>query len=209
MANARDRSLRAYFPAVTLKVGDTLTFTVNFSFSKTPPSLPEGLKTALCFSNGVTPRRADGAVTGAYQGYGNFTNPGATAGSTRLRKRANPAAANPTASLLEVTDGPTAITWATFGAAGIGVSSPLQTGTPYTCTLRVTRIGADLCVVSSNFTGGLLPANNLVTENDTSGAFNIFDTVAIGAADTTTAGDQLVRCPRARDRHHLRRCFQP
>ncbi len=192
VANDRDRSLRAYFPAITLRIGDTVTLVVDFSFSRTPPSLPDGFRTALCFTNGVAPRRTDGTATGAYQGYGNFTNPGIAAGGTRLRKRAGPAAATATASLLEVTDGPTALTWATFGAAGTGVSSPLQAGTSYSCTLRVTRLGADLCVVSSNFAGGLLPAINSVTENDTSGAFTTFDTVAIGAADTTAAGDLTI-----------------
>ncbi len=189
VANDRDRSLRAYFPAITLRIGDTVTLLVDFSFSRTPPSLPDGLRTALCFTNGVAPRRTDGTATGAYQGYGNFTNPGTATGGTRLRKRAGPAAANATASLLEVTDGPSTITWATFGGASTGVSSPLQAGIPYTCTLRVTRIGADLCVVSSNLAGGVLPANNSVNENDTSGAFTTFDTVAIGAADTAAAGD--------------------
>jgi hypothetical protein len=191
-ANERDRSLTAYFPATTLNVGDALTFVVNFSLTKSPPSIPDGFRTLLAYTNGALPRRADGTVTGQYQGYGNFTNPGSGANTTRTRKRSGPAASRPTASLFEVTDGATDLTWDTFGSARTGLASAFQAGVTYTCTLRVQRTGTDSTTVTTTLSGGSLGAGNTLVENDASGAFVTFDTVALAIADTSTAGDLIV-----------------
>ena len=114
VANDNDRPVWGYFPAVVLNVGDALTFTVDFRLSVTPPNLGgPGFEIALCYTNGVAAlRRSDGGPpTGGYQGYGTFTNPGAATAGTSIRKRSGPAARNATATLLEVTDGPTDIVW--------------------------------------------------------------------------------------------------
>jgi hypothetical protein len=68
VANGRQRDVWAYFPTVTLNVGDSLTFTVDFRWTSTPPNISTpGFKIALCYTNGLAPRSADGVIpTGGY-----------------------------------------------------------------------------------------------------------------------------------------------
>src|SRR5204862_1421764 len=74
VANGSQRDVWGYFPTVTLNIGDSLTFTLDFRWTSTPPNISTpGLKLALCHTNGLAPRAADGAIpSGAYQGYGSF-----------------------------------------------------------------------------------------------------------------------------------------
>lgn len=189
VANDHDRSLTAYFPSVTLGIGDTLTFTVNFAFSRTAPSIPDGFRTMVAYTNGTAPRRTDGTVTGQYQGYGAFTNPGSASGTLRNRKRNGPAASRSTASLLEITDGATDVVWDTFGSARTAASRALQAVATNSCTISIQRTGPDSATVTTTFTGGSPSTTTTLVEVDASAAFFTFDTVALAAADTAAAGD--------------------
>ena len=67
VANA-SRQVWSYFPAVSLKVGESLTLRLDFTF--TAP-VTTGFRIGLCNSNGLGARIGDGnAPVGAYQGYG-------------------------------------------------------------------------------------------------------------------------------------------
>ncbi len=190
VANDNDRLLWGYFPARTLTVGESLTLTVDVSFNRLAPASVGAFKVALCSTNGLAPKRADGGPpNGAYQGYASFTNPGDGTAGTRLRKRSGSAAANTTATLLELSDGDTNVVWDTFGAARTGLSGVLQANTRYTVALKITRIGVDAMRVTTIISGGGLPASNTLSETDNVNIFTAFDTIAIGAAETVQAGD--------------------
>lgn len=194
VANGRQRDVWAYFPTVTLNVGDSLTFTVDFRWSSTPPSISTpGLKIALCYTNGQPPRSADGTIpTGGYQGYGSFTNPADATSGTNLRKRNGAAAGNPTATLLELTDGDLADSPRIWESLRTALNGTQQGGTPYTVVLKVTRTGADTANLATTISGGTLSPNNTAVVTDASGIYYNFDTIAIGAANSTAYGDLAV-----------------
>jgi hypothetical protein len=192
VGNNNDRDVWGYFPTITLGIGDSLTFTVDFRWTNNPPvqSTP-AFKIALCYSNGLAPRRADGAIPiGPYQGYANFTNPADASAGTNIRKRDGPAASLPASLLLEQTDGADNITvWNSLRA---GLAGTQQANTPYTAVLKVTRTGADTANITTSITGGTLSPNNTIVATDTSNIVFNFDTVAIDAADSAAYGDLLV-----------------
>lgn len=193
VANDNDRLMWGYLPALSLAIGDSLTFTVDFSFNRLQPAGTGAFKIALCSSNGLAPKRADGGPpNGAYLGYASFTNPGDATAGTRLRKRSGPAAGNATATLLELSDGATDVIWATFGANRTGLAGALQPNTRYTKTLRLTRTGVDSMRVATSISGGTLAASNALTEIDPAAIFTQFDTIAIGAAESVQAGDLAI-----------------
>jgi hypothetical protein len=191
VANGSQRDVWAYFPTVTLNVGDAVTFSLDFRWTATPPNISTpGLKLALCYTNGQAPRAADGVIpTGGYQGYGSFTNPADASSGTNLRKRDGPAAGNATATLLELTDGDVAVTW---NSLRTGLNGTQQGNTPYTAVLKITRTGADTATVTTTLSGGALGANNTLVATDPSAIFTNFDTIGIGAANSTQYGDLLI-----------------
>ena len=194
VANENDRRIWGYFPTLDLAIGDSLTLAVTFSFSRAAPNLGgPGFKIALCHTNGQAPRRSDGATpAGGYLGYGMFTNQGAATNGTRIRKRNGPAAANATATLLELTDGATDVVWAPVGTSPGGISGTLQAGTTYTATLRITRRTADSARITVSMTGGAFTSAASLAETDPSGIVSLFDTLAIEAAETAQAGDLVI-----------------
>jgi hypothetical protein len=194
VANGRQRDVWAYFPTVTLAIGDSLTFTVDFRWTSTPPNVSTpGFKIALCYSNGQAPRSADGIIpTGGYQGYGSFTNPADATSGTNLRKRNGAAAANPSATLLELTDGDLPESPRIWESLRTALNGTQQGGIPYTAILKITRTGVDTANIATTISGGTLSPNNTAIAADTSGIFSAFDTLAIGAANSTAYGDLLV-----------------
>jgi hypothetical protein len=192
VGNNNDRDVWGYFPAISLNIGDSLTFTVDFRWTNNPPvqSTP-AFKIALCSSNGLAPRRADGIIpTGPYQGYANFTNPTDGTAGTNIRKRNGPAATLASSILLEQTNGADNVTvWNSLLA---GLSGTQQGNTPYTAILKVTRTGADTATITTSITGGTLSPNNSSSVIDSSNICATFDTVAIDAADSAAYGDLLV-----------------
>lgn len=194
VANGSQRDVWGYFPTVTLGVGDSLTFTLEFRWAQTPPNLSTpGLRLALCYTNGQPPRRADGVIpAGGYQGYGSYTNPADAGSGTNLRKRDGPAANSPSAILLELTDGDGADAPRIWNSLRTGLSGTQQGNTPYTALLKITRTGADTANITTTISGGTLSATNTLLATDTSNIFHQFDTVAIGAANSVAYGDLLV-----------------
>jgi hypothetical protein len=192
VANDNDRPIWGYFPTVTLNIGDSLTASVDVSFTRVQPTGAR-FDLTLCWTNGLTPRRADMIPLGNYQGYGSFTNGGDATAGTRVRKRNGPGASLPNSALFELTNGPSNIVvWDTFGAARTGLAGVLQANTRYTVTLKITRTGADSASVNTSITGGSLGANNTLTEIDAASGLFEFDTLGIRPADTTNAGDALI-----------------
>jgi hypothetical protein len=190
VANNDDRLIWGYLPAVTLARHESLTLTIDFSFNRVAPASTGAFKVALCSTAGLAPKRADGGPpTGGYQGYATFTNPGDGTGGTRLRKRSGAGSGNNTATILELTDGTTEMVWTTFGASRTGLSGILQANTPYRKILRITRTGADTVDVTTSISGGNLAPVNTVSETDAANIVTVFDTIAIGAAETVQAGD--------------------
>lgn len=194
VANGSQRDVWGYYPAVTLNVGDSLTFTIDFRWTQTPPNLSTpGLRLALCNTNGQPPRRADGVIpAGGYQGYGSYTNPADGSSGTNLRKRDGPAAGSPTAILLELTDGDGTDAPRIWNSLRTGLSGTQQGNTPYTAVLKITRTGTDTANISTTISGGTLSPNNTLLVTDASSIFTTFDTVAIGAANSTAYGDLLI-----------------
>ena len=191
VANGTQRDVWGYFPTVTLGVGDSLTFTIDFRWTSTPPNISTpGLKIALCYSNGLAPRSADGVIpSGGYQGYGSFTNPADATSGTNIRKRDGPAALNSTGTLLELTDGDIPVIW---NSLRNGLNGTQLGNTTYTAVLKVTRTGADTASIATSITGGTLSPNNTLIGTDSSNIFLNFDTIAIGAANSTQYGDLQV-----------------
>lgn len=194
VANGSQRDVWGYFPATTLNIGDSITFTIDFRWAQTPPNLSTpGLRIALCNTNGQVPRRADGTIpSGGYQGYGSYTNPADNASGTNLRKRDGPAAASPTALLLELTDGDAADAPRIWNSFRTGLNGTQQGNIPYTASLKITRTGPDTANISTTISGGTLSPNNTMVVADTSAIYSTFDTVAIGVASSTAYGDLLV-----------------
>lgn len=84
------RNFWAYFPVVSLKVGEAITFTFDFRFTGNPAN--SAMRIGLCYTNGVAAHAANGVLpTGNYQGYASmgFSDPNTTV----LRKRDGPGSA--------------------------------------------------------------------------------------------------------------------
>lgn len=182
VANA-SRTLWSYFPAVNLKVGESLTLTLEFSATAPTSS---GFRVGLCYTNGAALRTSDGpGPTGRYQGYGleNFF----------LIKRNGVAATDPDVALLNQLGVGELPVWERVNQSARGVQGfPLQANTPYTLVLGVTRTGPDAVTLTNTLTGAGLTAANTVTLADTSNAFTAFDTVAVSYVGNTMSGDLLV-----------------
>lgn len=191
VANGSQRDVWGYFPAINLNIGDSLSLSIDFRWTNTPPNISTpGLKLALCHTNGVAARTSDGVIpAGPYQGYGSFTNPADASSGTNVRKRNGPAAGNPTSMLLELTDGDSSTIWSSLRT---GLSGTQQGNTLHTVTLTITRIGEDSAEIRTSIVGGTLPRNNTMVVSDTSGIFSMFDTIAIGAANSVAYGDLQV-----------------
>ena len=194
VSNGRGRDVWGYFPTVTLNIGDSLTFTMDFRWTQTPPMISTpGLRTVLCYTNGQPPRRADGVIpAGGYQGYGSYTNPADGSSGTNLRKRDGSAATSASATLLELTDGDLADSPRIWNSLRTGLAGTQQANTPYTVVLKITRTGTDTANITTSISGGTLGANNTLSVADTSAIYSSFDTIAIGAANSALYGDLLV-----------------
>lgn len=182
------RVVWAYFPAVTLNVGDSLTLSLDFSFTS---SADGGFRLALLNTNGVTPQASDvrGGPTGNYQGYGVFA--GGASNRTTIYKRDGVFASSPDSTLLDsLGSGPTSI-WSSH-ATGPGIGGPGVANTPYTVVLKVTRTGANTAVVSSQFQGDGVTTNGNVSLSDAASITARFDTVALDFIGSSLAGDMLV-----------------
>lgn len=182
VANA-SRTLWSYFPAVNLKVGESLTLTLEFSATAPTAS---GFRVGLCYTNGAALRTSDGpGPSGRYQGYGleNFF----------LIKRSGVAATDPDVALLNQLGVGELPVWERVNQSARGVVGfPLQANTPYTLVLGVTRTGPDAVTLTNTLTGAGLTATNTVTVADTSNVFTGFDTVAVSYVGNTMNGDLLV-----------------
>lgn len=177
VANA-SRSAWTHFPAVNLKVGESITLTLEFS---TTAPITNGFRIGLCYTNGVAPRIGDGpGPTGNYQGYGleNFF----------LIKRSGGDARDPESSLLHQLSAWDRVVPGARGVLGI----PLQASTLYTLVLSVARTSADMVNLTNTVTGGGLTNANTVTIADTTNIFTAFDTVAIGFIGNTMSGDMTI-----------------
>jgi hypothetical protein len=182
------RTVWAYFPAVTLNVGDTLTLSVDFGFTVNADS---GFRLALCTTNGTTPLKSDNQAgpTGNYAGYGFFN--GGNTNKTLLFKRDGVFAPNATSSLLDsLGSGATSIWSSHVSSAGTG--GPSTANTPYTVVFKVTRTAADTAVITSNVSGAGLTANGNLSMLDSSGIVSTFDTLAIDFITNAFAGDMTI-----------------
>jgi hypothetical protein len=185
------RGMWAYFPVVSLKVGEAITFTYDFSFTGSWTFAESSLRAALAYTNGVPPRLADAsaAPTGAYQGYGSISF---STNSTAILKRDGPGALVANASILATIGEAPAEIWRNFGLAGR--SSPKASGinTPYTGILKVLRTGADTAIVTSSFTGGGLNSSSTVAVQDPGSIFANFDTVVFSFNAESLNGEFLI-----------------
>ncbi len=181
-----------YFPPVSLKVGDSITLSVDLSATALPPADGSGsaFRFGLCYTNGVPPVVTDGAgPTGNYQGYAIDSTDTSKRGV--VHKRNGPAA--PTARLLAVValaSDPSTVVWPSLGGSA-QINGIAQTNTSYTVVLDITRTGADSAAITETISGGGLTTANTLTVTDASNIFSNFDTVALWAADRIT-GDVLV-----------------
>ncbi len=179
------RTFWAYFPVVSLKVGEAITFT--FEFSYTGAFGPDGsaLRVGLCYTNGVAPRTSDGpGPTGNYQGYASI---GFTGGTTGLRKRNGPSASSPTSAVINNLGD----IWNSFGTTPNSPKAS-QINTPYVGTLKVVRTGPDTATVTSGFTGGNLTGSSTITLTDTANIYTNFDTVIFNFPGETLTGTMLI-----------------
>lgn len=180
------RTFWAYFPVVSLKVGEAITFTFDFSYTGSFGPDGSALRVGLCYTNGVAPRTSDGpGPTGNYQGYASI---GFTGGSTGLRKRNGPGASSPTSAVINNLGD----IWNAFGTTPNSPKAS-QLNTPYTGTLKVVRTGADTATVTSSFTGGNLTGSSTITLTDASNIFTNFDTVIFNFPGETLTGTMLIR----------------
>lgn len=181
VANA-SRTLWTYFPAITLKVGESITLSLAFTFTDTTNS---GFRVGLCHTNGTFPRTTNGSgPTGNYQGYGME--------NLLLIKRDGAAGAQVDAQLVNQLGTPEAPVWNMVGNGGRVRGAPLAANTPYALTLTVTRTGPDAASLTETLTGGEFTATNTSTVVDAGNAFTTFDTIAIGLVGNTTNGDMRI-----------------
>ena len=176
------RTVWAYFPAVALNVGDSLTLSLDFSVTANADS---GFRLALGYTNGVPPQLSDvrAGPTGNYLGY--------HINRTSIFKRDGPFASAPTSSLLDsLGSGATAI-WLTR-ANNPALGGPTAANTPYTAVLKITRTGSDTALVTSNYSGAGLSTSSNLTLTDTSAIVTRFDTIAFDFISGSLAGDMLV-----------------
>ncbi len=179
VANA-SRTLWSYFPAVNLKIGESLTLTLEFS---TTAPTGSGFRVGLCYTNGATLRTSDGpGPAGRYQGYG--------LENSFLIKRSGAAATDPEAVLLNQLGLGDVPVWERVNPSSRGLQGlPPQPNTPYTLVLGVTRTGPDAVTLTNTLTGGGQTAANTVTLADTSNVFTAFDTIAVSYIGNAMNGD--------------------
>lgn len=183
------REFWAYFPMVSLQVGESLTF--SFDFTTTAP-VAGGARLALAYTNGVAPVTADssGGPSGNYQGYGAF---GTSANAkVDLLKRSGPAASGATSTLINSTGSGTTAIWQTLPGGNTAEVAAFSASTPYTGTITIQRTGDDTVAVSSSFTGGALAGTNAGTASDPGGTFTRFDTVVLDFNTNSLNGDIIV-----------------
>jgi hypothetical protein len=182
VANA-SRAMWSYFPAVDLKIGESITLTLEFSL--TAP-ITSGMRIGLCHTNGVAPRIGDGpGPTGQYRGYG--------VENLFLIKRTGSGAADPDAALLNQLSLGDQQVWERVNATARGVQGfPFQAGTLYTFVLEIRRTTSDAVEITNTVIGAGLTGTNTVTLTDSSNIQTAFDTVALAFVGNATSGDLLV-----------------
>jgi hypothetical protein len=184
------RTVWGYFPKVSLKIGESITLTVELSASALPPAVVNGsgLRFGLCHTNGVVALNSDGnRPEGNYQGYAIGSGPASK--RAVLHKRSGPAA--PVSGLIGTFGNggdDSSVVWPSLGTAQInGIA---LANTPYIVVLKITRTAVDAATVSETIVGGGLASNNTVSVTDTSNVFSNFDTVALFAPEDLN-GDVL------------------
>jgi hypothetical protein len=127
------RTLLGYFPAVNLQVGESITLTLDFTFTA-PVSSQGNFRVGLCYTNGVPAHVSDGSIpTGNYQGYCTSDSLLNGPASLHLNKRNGPAAFSSDAQLINAFSVGDQVLWATIGNGIRGIS---QFAANHTLVLR-------------------------------------------------------------------------
>jgi hypothetical protein len=192
VAGNLSRTLWAYFPAINLKLGESLSLTLDLAFT-TAPSSEGGFRVGLCHTNGVAAQLVDGGPPpGAYEGYALTDNlAGGAAPTVHLIKRNGPAAGRADAPLINSLGSGDQTIWTPVDAAA-GIRGVSLANTSYRVVLKATRIGSDTTSLTGSVFGGPLPVSNTFTVNDSGGSFASFNLVTLALLGNSVAGDVLV-----------------
>lgn len=161
----------AYFPPTSLKVGESIRVSVDFSLLMDAPVGPGHVRVALCHTNGITPSLADGPPPrGRYQGY--------AVSDGGIFKRNGPGAIDGSSLLNSVSGSIEQPIWTRLSTRALDV--PQSTRATYTFVVTIKREEQDRASVTYTTIGaGIRPTNNTVTVDDPSAPFFEFDTVAL------------------------------